>query len=332
MKHIILLSIILLYNFVDCEWSYSGDSGPNFWSLLYPECSKAQQSPVEINHEEAEPNHDLSGFRFHGYDDVSNLHNLTVWNDGYTVTVRVHGDLKISNGGLDGLYALQHFHFHWGNTDRVGSEHFLDGVSYPLEMHLVHKTVRHAKISAALTDPTGLAVLGVFAKIGKPHPFFQAIIDNLRLLDIGDYANVRPFPLKKLLPSDYETYYRYNGSLTTPPCSESVVWTVFREPIEISEYQMNQLRSLSSISNITDNYRPIQGLNGRRIYVRKKPESTGSDKTFTNDEQSKNIPGYNNNLNNMNSTWNPTGSGNTNIASTVTVFFTVVAMAMFGRY
>ena len=52
-------------------------------------------------------------------------------------------------------------------------------------MHLVHKNVRHKRISSALSDPSGLAVLAVFAKIGKPHPFFQAIIDNLRLLDIG---------------------------------------------------------------------------------------------------------------------------------------------------
>jgi hypothetical protein len=52
-------------------------------------------------------------------------------------------------------------------------------------MHLVHKTVRHEKIANALSDPKGLAVLGVFAQVGKPHPYFQAIIDNLRLLDIG---------------------------------------------------------------------------------------------------------------------------------------------------
>lgn len=54
-------------------------------------------------------------------------------------------------------------------------------------MHLVHKTTRHKKISNALKDPTGLAVLGIFAKIGKPHPYFQAIIDNIRLLDIGKH-------------------------------------------------------------------------------------------------------------------------------------------------
>ncbi|KAH3882531.1 hypothetical protein DPMN_006472 [Dreissena polymorpha] len=52
-------------------------------------------------------------------------------------------------------------------------------------MHLVHKSVRHNKIQTALEDPTGLAVLGIFAKVGNHHPYFQAIIDNLRLLDIG---------------------------------------------------------------------------------------------------------------------------------------------------
>lgn len=335
MKQIFLLSVIFLYNFVDCEWSYSGETGPNFWSLLYPECSKAKQSPVDIYHNKAEPNTALQGFRFHGYDDTSTLHNLTVWNDGYTVTVRVHGDLKISDGGLGDVYSLQHFHFHWGNSDRVGSEHFLDGVSYPLEMHLVHKANRHKKISAALSDPTGLAVLGVFAKIGKPHPFFQAIIDNLRLLDIGDYANVRPFPLKKLLPDDYETYYRYNGSLTTPPCSESVVWTVFREAIEISESQMNQLRALSSVSNITDNFRPIQGLNDRRIFVRKKPAtSVVEDKFKVEQAPTKNVQDFNNdkNVQNTNTTWDPTGSGNSNLATKSIITFSIVVMALFRRF
>lgn len=52
----------------------------------------------------------------------------------FSVTVRVHGDLKIEGGGLEGKYALQHFHFHWGATDRAGSEHWLDGVVYPLEV------------------------------------------------------------------------------------------------------------------------------------------------------------------------------------------------------
>jgi len=51
-----------------------------------------------------------------------------------TVTVRVHGDLQIDGGGLSGKYALQHFHFHWGSSDRVGSEHWLDGAIYPLEV------------------------------------------------------------------------------------------------------------------------------------------------------------------------------------------------------
>ena len=54
-------------------------------------------------------------------------------------------------------------------------------------MHLVHKTIRHKDVAKALGDPSGLAVLGIFAKIGKPHPYFQAIIDNLRLLDIGRF-------------------------------------------------------------------------------------------------------------------------------------------------
>ncbi|XP_060568465.1 carbonic anhydrase 7-like [Ruditapes philippinarum] len=308
MKLLILILAVYQHSTVYCKsWSYLGETGPDNWSSLYPECSKTKQSPVDIFHEEAQPDEELSDFEFYGYDNTNNMENLTVWNDGYTVTVRVHGDLKISGGGLEGLYELAQFHFHWGHSDRVGSEHFLDGKSYPLEMHLVHKTVRHEKIANALSDPKGLAVLGVFAQVGKPHPYFQAIIDNLRLLDIGDYANVRPFPLMKLLPDDYETYYRYNGSLTTPPCSESVVWTVFREPIEISEFQLQQLRALSSISNITDNFRPVQRLNGRRVHVRKKPVASVSADTSVNAQDS--------NTDKNTADWDPTGTSSVNMAS-----------------
>lgn len=59
-------------------------SGPDFWGLAYPACSEAKQSPVKIIHEEAKPDDSLTSFRFHGYDDVRTLNNLTVWNDGYT--------------------------------------------------------------------------------------------------------------------------------------------------------------------------------------------------------------------------------------------------------
>lgn len=322
MRFSLVLIGILLHSSVYCEWSYHGDTGPNNWSSLYPECSKAKQSPVEIFHEKAEPDDSLNSFHFEGYENTDSLENFTVWNDGYTVTVRVHGDLQISGGGLEGMYALQHFHFHWGHSDRVGSEHVLDGESYPLEMHLVHKTTRHKKIASALSDPKGLAVLGVFAKIGKPHPFFQAIIDNLRLLDIGDYANVRPFPLKKLLPADHETYYRYNGSLTTPPCSQSVVWTVFREPIEISEFQIQQVRALSVISNITDNYRPVQQLNGRKIHVRKKP--TASAAFATGSKIDLLDTGYNSDKSADTST--PRAAGNVIVTSLLSVMcFTIVS-------
>lgn len=322
MKTNFVLFSIFLHHAVYCEWSYYGDTGPDRWSSLYPECSKTKQSPIEIDNGAAVPVDTIPSFRFHGYENTDTMENLTVWNDGYTVTVRVHGDLKVSGGGLEGIYALKHFHFHWGHSNRVGSEHFLDGESYPLEMHFVHMTTRHKKIESALQDPKGLAVLGVFAKIGKPHPYFQAIIDNLRLLDIGDYANVRPFPLVNLMPDDTETFYRYNGSLTTPPCSESVVWTVFRQPIEISEFQIQQVRALSAISNITDNFRPLQEVNGRRVFIRRLPETVGGSLSSAG-------TGYSNDKADI---WDPRGTASTNIPAVLTVLVLTHVSSLLLKY
>ena len=69
---------------LNVNWELYNFSGPDFWAMAYPACAKAQQSPVKIIHNEATPNDTLTSFRFHGYNDVRTLNNLTVWNDGYT--------------------------------------------------------------------------------------------------------------------------------------------------------------------------------------------------------------------------------------------------------
>lgn len=317
----IILISMLQQLLVDAEWSYSGQTGPKYWYKLYPACAEARQSPIEIHHDVAETDDTLTSFHFEGYDHTRNHENFTVWNDGYTVTVRIHGDVKIRGGGLEGRYSLKHFHFHWGSQDDEGSEHMVDGKAYPLEMHLVHQTQKYHAITDALEDPTGLAVLGIFATVGKFHPYFQEIIENLRDLDVGDWASVQPFPINRLLPNDTETFYRYQGSLTTPPCSESVVWTVFRQPIEISEDQLEQIRLISAMSNVTSNYRPVQRLNGRRLYVRKKSDdSKGRHAIHTVDVEDNFFPDG----------WNPDSGATNAVVSTMCLLsLTVLGITSF---
>ena len=92
-----ILSMIILFS--GAEWSYSGGNGPDFWGLRYPACAKAKQSPISIRHETANPDDTLTSFKFFGYDNTQKLHNLTVWNDGYTgiITLKFQGSVSINN-------------------------------------------------------------------------------------------------------------------------------------------------------------------------------------------------------------------------------------------
>ncbi|CAB4058365.1 CA [Lepeophtheirus salmonis] len=125
-------------------------------------------------------------------------------------------------------------HFHWGDMDKYGSEHIIDGFQYPIEAHLVHFNTKYgATIEEALSvanKSDNLAVLGVFFDI---IPCTITDLDPLiyKLKNIqseGTKVDVKGLALEKLLPTDLNTFFSYEGSLTTPRCNEVVAWTVFK--------------------------------------------------------------------------------------------------------
>ncbi|VDN15277.1 unnamed protein product [Dibothriocephalus latus] len=130
----------------------------------------------------------------------------------------------IEGGPLRERYILQQFHFHWGHESKWGSEHHVDGFSYSGEMHLVFLAERYSAQNDALEDPEGLCVLAVFL-----HPSKYGA-NTL----ICHHNEVIFFFLK-----DLSRYYTYEGSLTTPPCSECVRWIVCADPVEISDSQVH---------------------------------------------------------------------------------------------
>jgi carbonic anhydrase len=144
---------------------------------------------------------------------------------------------------LDGVeYKLLQFHFH------TPSEEKIDGKSYPLVAHLVHKNAEGQ-----------LAVVAVLFKAGKENAALKPVFDHLpakegetRKLDVAvDAAD--------LLPAN-RAYYAFTGSLTTPPCSEEVRWQVLKTPVELSSSQLAAFRKLYRM-----NARPVQPLNGRKV-------------------------------------------------------------------
>lgn len=178
----------------------------------------------------------------------------------------------VSGGPLEGPYRLKQLHFHWGKKRDMGSEHTVDGKSFPSELHLVHwNAKKYSTFGEAAAAPDGLAVVGVFLETGDEHPSMNRLTDALYMVRFKDTkAQFSCFNPKCLLPTSRH-YWTYPGSLTTPPLSESVTWIVLREPIRISERQMEKFRSLLFTSedderiHMVDNFRPPQPLKGRVV-------------------------------------------------------------------
>ena len=131
-------------------------------------------------------------------------------------------------------------HAHWGMDGGAGSEHTVDGLSYEAELHIVHYNTKYSSAGEAFEKPDGLAVLGMFLKVGKTHPELEKVFSKLKDLDqVYDTTSLDELlEVDKILPAD-KSYFTYPGSLTTPPLHESVTWIVFKQPIEISEDQVS---------------------------------------------------------------------------------------------
>ncbi|KAF5891654.1 carbonic anhydrase 4-like, partial [Clarias magur] len=203
-------------------------------------CSGSHQSPINIVTTNVEADVNLTSFSFTGFDDGTVMTEMTNTGRGVMVTLN-HEKMMIEAGALPGIYHSTQFHFHWGNGSSMpGSEHMINGQRFSMEMHLVN--VKEGSNSTVDdTDPTGFAVLGFFLKAtndaGKPESWRTLTSYLSSISDAGDkVAITQPITMDSLLEGvDQTKYYRYVGSLTTPPCSEAVVWTIFKDPIEVSQ-------------------------------------------------------------------------------------------------
>ncbi|GFN83424.1 LOW QUALITY PROTEIN: carbonic anhydrase [Plakobranchus ocellatus] len=254
------------------KWSYEGKSGPANWHQLFQPCGGKKQSPIDLKAEETMLDPSLKDFAL-WYDPPRPGSNLTVHNNGHTLQVDLEGDFFVSNGGLEHVYKAAQFHFHWGHKGHHGSEHLMDGKPSPIEMHLVtYDSEKYDNIGKAVAEPEGLAVLGTMFEISKEdNPAFTSIIKAIKFVrDPHDDKRIRlpldTISIRDILPHDISRYYRYRGSLTTPLCYESVIWTVFEQMQTISEAQLKEFRSLLQL---------------RRHHKHSKPSASGDDKPKT---------------------------------------------------
>ena len=218
------------------KWSYQGATGADFWADLDPEfeaCSLGRsQSPINI---EASAKSNLGSLELN-YQDTP----LKIVNNNHTIRVDYQPG---SNLILDDRqYELLQFHFH------QPSEHLIAGKAADMEAHFVHQ-------DRATGDFVVLAVLMFEGKLNRAlNRVWNQIPDSDRPKEVSDFI----INASNLLPENVDRYYRYQGSLTTPPCSEIVTWLILKQPVEISKLQID--RFLEIIGN---NARPVQPLNDR---------------------------------------------------------------------
>ncbi|KAM8838715.1 carbonic anhydrase [Synchiropus picturatus] len=251
-------------------WGYGPNNGPDKWQENYPVANGARQSPINIVPNEAQYDRSLKALKLKY--DPSN--STGILNNGHSFQVDFVDDADTSTltgGPISGTYRLRQFHFHWGASDAKGSEHTVNGINFPCELHLVHWNTQYPSFGEAASQPDGLAVVGVFLKIGPANPRLQKVLDALDFIKTkGKQTAFINFDPKVLLPSSLD-YWTYEGSLTTPPLLESVTWIVLKEPISVSPAQMAKFRSLLFTGEteapccMVDNYRPPQPLKGRQV-------------------------------------------------------------------
>ncbi|KAM6039392.1 LOW QUALITY PROTEIN: carbonic anhydrase 14 [Chlamydotis macqueenii] len=256
------------------HWAYEGPHGQQHWPEGHPECGGRAQSPIDIRTQRAQPDPSLPPLRPVGYGRPAAA-AFALANNGHTAVLVLPPSLRLQ--GLPRSFAAAQLHFHWGRPGRAGgAEHLLDGRRAPAEMHVVHYDAeRYANASQAQHHAGGLAVLAVLLEVGAdPHPAYDHILRHLGSIRYAGQTTAIPsFSVRDLLPPRLDLYYRYNGSLTTPPCSQGVLWTLFQQPVLIGTAQLEQLQgALYSTAagepqpqRLVANFRVPQELNQRRV-------------------------------------------------------------------
>jgi carbonic anhydrase len=218
------------------HWTYAGERGPEHWgelSEVFEACSDGRnQSPIDI----VDPIQAELGSIGLSYRGSTN----SITNNGHTLEIKVGPDNTLTVDGKK--YSMSQFHVH------SPSEHRIEGESFPLEAHFVHQSNQGeiAVVSVLFREGSrneGLGLLGASAPglVGESAPI------DARIVDLG------------LVPAK-SAYYRYSGSLTTPPCTEGILWLVLKTTGSISREQV-----AAFVEAIGEDARDPQPLNGRLV-------------------------------------------------------------------
>uniref|UniRef100_A0A8C0GAQ6 Carbonic anhydrase n=1 Tax=Chelonoidis abingdonii TaxID=106734 RepID=A0A8C0GAQ6_CHEAB len=239
--------------------------GEKTWPKKYPFCGGVFQSPIDFHNDILQYDTTLLPLELVGYN-VSSTDHFMLTNNGHSVRMSLFPTMHIRN--LPFQYTATQLHLHWGNRNKPeGSEHTVSGRHFAAELHIVHyNSDKYPDVTAAIDKSDGLAVLAILIEVRCMSCAFS-IVNNVAL--------VPGFDIQELLPDQLDEYYRYEGSLTTPPCYPSVLWTVFRHPVKVSEEQLLALETALYCTQPNDpaplemvnNFRHIQKFDERLVSV-----------------------------------------------------------------
>ncbi|XP_075794581.1 receptor-type tyrosine-protein phosphatase gamma isoform X8 [Pelodiscus sinensis] len=261
----------------DPYWAYSGTYGPEHWVTSSVDCGGTHQSPIDIVDHQARVGEEYQELQLDGFDSESS-NKTWMKNTGKTVAILLKDDYFISGAGLPGRFKAEKVEFHWGQSNgSAGSEHSINGKRFPVEMQIYfYNPDDFDSFGAAILENRIIGAMAVFFQVGqRDNPALDPIIHGLKgVVHHEKETFLDPFVLRDLLPTSLGSYYRYTGSLTTPPCSEIVEWIVFRRPVSISYHQLEAFYSIftteqqdhvKSVEYLRNNFRPQQRLNDRVV-------------------------------------------------------------------
>uniref|UniRef100_A0A669BXH0 Alpha-carbonic anhydrase domain-containing protein n=1 Tax=Oreochromis niloticus TaxID=8128 RepID=A0A669BXH0_ORENI len=246
-------------------------SNASTWPINYPQhCNGTRQSPINIVSASARPNDNLTEIHFENYNDTSKIDFIeNNDNTGENVRVKLKEGVNITGGNLSGQYQTVQFHFHWGNGSSVpGSDHTVDGKRYPMEVQIffpchngdIDRSLWYIHITNKKKIQLYHLIFPVAYCEHQPESWRNLTSYLAKITERGNTG----FSLKDLLGNvSLSKYYRYLGSLTTPNCSEAVVWTVFKEPIKVSKDLIDLFSTTVHFNNstsqlMTNVYRSLQ--------------------------------------------------------------------------
>ncbi|MBI9067066.1 MAG: carbonic anhydrase family protein [Salinivirgaceae bacterium] len=227
-------------NNANAHWEYSGEAGPEKWADLcpaYASCSGERQSPIDLSSSIGDRT-EVTLERT--YNCISGIEFL---NNGHSIQVNVTGDKPNTLTVNNQVFELKQFHFH------CPSEHTLDGVAFAGEAHFVH-----------VAENGEISVMGVFIKEGAENEYLSHIIPFIPE-NTGDKSEITDEICPGKVFTANDKYFIYEGSLTTPPCTEGVNWFVRRDYIEASAEQIEALKKAMPAHNA----RPVQPVNDREF-------------------------------------------------------------------